>query len=653
MSGSGKKDFMRRPLTASLLFNTPVCLSIACILMTSSPADAKATHKKAAVLASLQPTADVSLPIVPFSADAFVDTNQTTTSVQTALPRTKKRLIDISFIYACGATKRAIANFLVQPKKVQPAMATYADTTLLNVYDHSAPIVITVNVKPDADYEVCSSSTPAPQAQHDAAHIEDEEEHNPASVSVETEAAQDKPAMESDAVIAQAENNPAHTSNASVNADEYADAGADDDSTPVDEELAAAIEEMASVDADPASIAVETASAQAGTAVAAALLEPIYSATDNKATPVVSAGPAQSDSGAAASLLAQVDPAVALLEESMGPSVPVVINRSVESFIRYFQTRGRKHFVRWLSRSPAYMSMLQGILRDNGIPTDISYIAFIESGLNPKAKSRAKAVGMWQFIKGTGKKFGLRIDWWIDERMDPEKATLAAAKYFKNLYGEFDSWYLAAAGYNAGEGRVRSAVRKHGTTDFWQLATHKRPLRRETREYVPKYLAAMLIAKDPQGYGFDESELDILAANQYEKVNIPDATDLHVIAEAAGTTAEEIVRLNPELLRWYTPPNYPDYMIKIPIGTKEQFVENFAKIPPQERLVYHTHTVKRGDTLSTIAKKYGTDIKAIAKLNNLKSVKRLKIGETLAIPVPPELAERRKIRAAQTKDRNA
>ncbi len=312
-------------------------------------------------------------------------------------------------------------------------------------------------------------------------------------------------------------------------------------------------------------------------------------------------------------------------------TVPIVVNRNVVSFLNYFQTRGRKYFTKWLERSPDYMVMLQDILREQAVPVDLSYIALIESGLNPKAKSRAKAVGMWQFIKGTAKKFGLRVDWWIDERMDPEKATYAAARYFKTLYGEFGSWYLAAAGYNAGEGRIRGAVRKHRTDDFWELASYKRPLKRETREYVPKYIAAMLIAKDPASFGFDE--MDLSAGRVYDKAPVPAATDLRVIALAAGTTVEEIQRINPELLRWFTPPDYPGYEIKLPSGTREAFLENFSKVPLPERISFHMHKVKRADTISKIAKQYKTDTKAILYLNNMKGARNLRVGSTIAVPV--------------------
>lgn len=313
------------------------------------------------------------------------------------------------------------------------------------------------------------------------------------------------------------------------------------------------------------------------------------------------------------------------------PEVPIVVNQKVESFIKYFQTRGRKHFEKWLARQASYMPEVQRILRENGMPEDLFYIALIESGLNPKAKSRAKAVGMWQFIKGTAKKYGLRVDWWIDERMDPEKATVAAAKYFKNLYGQFGSWYLAAAGYNAGEGRILRAMKKHKTDDFWELTGYKKPLRRETKDYVPKYLAAMLIAKDPASYGFEVETYEESAA--HEKVRVRQATDLKVIAEAAGTTVDEIKRLNPELLRWFTPPDYPDYEIKLPAGSADKFAANISMIPTAERIRFHEHKVRKGDTISGIAKRYGTTANPIMYLNNLKNVKSIRPGTTIIVPV--------------------
>lgn len=329
------------------------------------------------------------------------------------------------------------------------------------------------------------------------------------------------------------------------------------------------------------------------------------------------------------------------------PEIPIVVNKSVQSYIKYFQTRGRKHFERWLDRSQDYMALLRGILRENGLPEDLSYIAFIESGLNPRAKSRAKAVGMWQFIKGTARLYGLRVDWWIDERMDPEKATYAAAKYFKNLYDQFGSWYLAAAGYNAGEGRVRRVVRKHKTEDFWVLASRKRSFARETKNYVPKYLAAMLIAKDPASYGFDAQEDGEGIA--YDKVKVSQATDLRVIADASETSLAEIKRLNPELLRWFTPPNYPDYEIKIPSGKTEVFEENMSKVPPSERVSFLAHKIRRGDTLSRIARRYGTSVKPILYINNMsaRDKRRLRPGTYIMIPVRAKNSKRHKGNVAE------
>ena len=331
----------------------------------------------------------------------------------------------------------------------------------------------------------------------------------------------------------------------------------------------------------------------------------------------------------------EADDALSIATEDMTPAlsgVPVVFNDKVASFVTYFQTRGRKHFERWLSRQPLYMSTITALLREQGLPEDLFYIAFIESGLNPTAKSRAKAVGMWQFIKGTAKNYGLRVDWWIDERLDPEKATVAAGKYLKNLYGQFGSWYLAAAGYNAGEGKIMRAMKKHGTEDFWVLASQRRPLKRETKEYVPKYLAAMMIAKDPEAYGFDVYEGLEPEPLEYDKVVIKHATDLRVIAEAADTTVEEIKILNPELLRWFTPPGAPDYGLRLPKGSAERFYANIGNIPLPERLKFHSHTVRRGDTLSGIAKRYGTSVQPIQYLNNLNGV-RLRPGTTIMIPV--------------------
>lgn len=318
-------------------------------------------------------------------------------------------------------------------------------------------------------------------------------------------------------------------------------------------------------------------------------------------------------------------------EEAITYDVPVVVNDRVELFIKYFQTRGRRYFEKWLARSEMYLPMLKDIFRQSGLPEDLAYLALIESGFNPNAKSRARAVGMWQFMKWTGKKYGLKVDTWIDERRDPEKATWAAARYLKDLYGLFNSWHLAAASYNAGEGRIMRAVKKHNTDDFWVVAKYKRTLKRETRDYIPKYIAAMLIAKEPAKYGFADIEYHPQIA--YGKVSIPGATDVRVIAKACECSVDDIKELNPQLLKWFTPPTGSEYEIKVPKDKVEVFQANFATIPPQERLNFLTHKVKKGETLSLIARKYNASVESILYLNKFKSARNVRAGTEIIVPV--------------------
>lgn len=311
--------------------------------------------------------------------------------------------------------------------------------------------------------------------------------------------------------------------------------------------------------------------------------------------------------------------------------VPVVVNKDVERFIKYFQTRGRKSFTRWLVRSGKYMPMIKEILRENDLPEDLAYLALIESGFNPHARSRANAIGIWQFMLWTGRYNGLRSDWWIDERKDPEKASRAAAKHLGDLYKQFDSWYLAAAGYNAGAGKIRKAIRKNKSRDFWEIAKNRRTLKKETRNYIPKYLAAMIIAKNPEKYGFHNIESALPVA--YEKVPVNAPTDIKVIAKAAGVSLSEIKKLNPELRRWFTPPDYPGYEIRIPKENLERYINNMAQLPKQKRLRFHKHKVRNGDTLSTIAESYRTSVRPIMYLNNLRSKSFIRAGSTLFVPV--------------------
>ncbi len=311
--------------------------------------------------------------------------------------------------------------------------------------------------------------------------------------------------------------------------------------------------------------------------------------------------------------------------------IPIVINAKVEQFIQYFQTTAKHHFSNWLARSEKYIPFMRGHLKESGLPEDLVYLALIESGFNPYAYSRSKASGPWQFIYLTGKRYGLKVNWWVDERRDPEKSTIAAAKYLKDLYDMFECWYLAAAGYNAGERKIATAMKRYRTEDFWELAKY-RYLKQETKDYVPQMIAAALIAKDPESYGF--TDIEYQEPLQYEKVRVPELTDLLLIAKACETSVEEVKDLNPELLRWCTPPNSPDYEIKIPFGKKELFLKNFGILQPIEKTQFRTHSVKKGESFQLIARLYRVDLEPMLEINRLNKTSRLPSGMELLIPIP-------------------
>ena len=314
--------------------------------------------------------------------------------------------------------------------------------------------------------------------------------------------------------------------------------------------------------------------------------------------------------------------------------IPLTLNGQVEYFIRFFQTSGRKSFTRWLSRSERYIPMMKEVLKKNGLPEDLVYLAMIESGFTPHAVSVASAVGPWQFISGTGKRYDLRIDHWIDERRDPLKSTVAAALYLKELYAMFNNdWYLAAAGYNAGENKILRAIDRYNTRDFWEISKGAY-LKRETKEYVPKLLAAAIIAKEPARYGF--ADVAYLPPIEFDTVTIPSRTDLEVVAKLINADYQIVKELNPELRRWCTPPNYLDYELKIPLGKKKSFDLAYAQLPKEqrftERVVYTRYRAKRKDTLASIASRYGTTPQALAEVNRLKVTSKVR-GRTLLVPV--------------------
>jgi membrane-bound lytic murein transglycosylase D len=314
--------------------------------------------------------------------------------------------------------------------------------------------------------------------------------------------------------------------------------------------------------------------------------------------------------------------------------IPLTLNSKVEYFLYYFQTSGKTSFSKWLSRSARYIPMMKDILKREGMPEDLVYVAMIESGFQMHARSWAIAVGPWQFISETGRRYDLRIDQWIDERKNPVKATTAAALYLKELYGMFKcDWYLATAGYNAGENKILRAISMYNTNDFWEISRGSY-LKPETKEYVPKLLAAAIIAKDPARYGF--TDIAYLTPIEYDTVTIPSRTNLDLAAKLSGTTYESIKELNPDLRHWCTPPNYPDYLLKIPKGSKQHFEAEYLKVPEDqrftERVLYSRYQARSKDSLKSVARRFNTSPATLAELNGLNAKSRI-AGKSLLVPV--------------------
>ena len=328
-----------------------------------------------------------------------------------------------------------------------------------------------------------------------------------------------------------------------------------------------------------------------------------------------------------------IDPAVRAKAEAelrqTRSDLPLVMNDQVASFVNYFSAgKGRGAMELGLERAGLYHDMISRVLREEGVPQDLIYLAQAESGFHPLALSRAGARGMWQFMAGRASGYGLQRSWWVDERQDPEKATRAAARHLKDLYNQFGDWYLAMAAYNSGPGTVQRAVERTGYADFWELY-RRNVLPGETRNYVPIILAVTIVAKNPAQYGFNLSP-ETPPAVDVVKVNY--AVDLRLVAECIDTSVAVLQDLNPSLLRMTTPKD-AEFDLRVPAGTGERFQAAIAAIPPEMRTQWRYHKVQSGETLSQVAQRYHTNARAIAQANNLDEDAVLQKDAKLIIPI--------------------
>lgn len=284
-------------------------------------------------------------------------------------------------------------------------------------------------------------------------------------------------------------------------------------------------------------------------------------------------------------------------DQTLKIDVPVAKNKQVKAYLVYFSTERKNTIRNYLARSTRYLPMIREVFQEYGLPEDLAYLAMIESGFNPHAYSHAHACGMWQFIQGTGRRYGLAINSYVDERRDPVKSTHAAAKYLLDLYKQFGSWYLAAASYNCGENRVQRELDGSNHKNFWDLSSNQR-LPNETQNYVPQMIAATIIAKNPERFGF--KNVPYQPRLQYDVVKVDEPTSLEAAAIACQVPAEEIALLNPELRKGVTPPGQTHYVLKVPKNTKDLFVRNIqmARAEVPARASAPVQTVKKSDQRS-------------------------------------------------------
>ena len=314
--------------------------------------------------------------------------------------------------------------------------------------------------------------------------------------------------------------------------------------------------------------------------------------------------------------------------KSTHSDLPLMMTDQVAGYISYFSNRGRGIFERAFARSGRYHDMMVSILKEEGVPQDLIYLAQAESGFHPLAVSRVGARGIWQFMGSRARGYGLLHSMWVDDRQDPEKSTRAAARHLRDLYAQFGDWYLAMAAYNSGPGTVQAAVRRTGYADFWELY-HRNVLPKETRNYVPIILAMTIVSKNLSQYGFDDVSMDEPVAYDSVTVNYP--VDLRLVAECVDATPAQLQELNPSLLR-LTTPRVGTFSLHLPLGTKDQYQTAIAAIPPDMRLWWRYHKVQPGDTLASLARSYRVTAKSISTANHLDSTE-LEADAKIVIPM--------------------
>ena len=313
-------------------------------------------------------------------------------------------------------------------------------------------------------------------------------------------------------------------------------------------------------------------------------------------------------------------------------TVPMTMNRLVESTMQTLLKTPDRHLIHWLERADTYFPMIEQIFREEGIPDELKYLAMIESGLNPKARSWARAVGMWQFVAGTGRAYGLEINAWVDDRMDPEKSTRAAAKHLKDLYARYGDWHIAMAGYNCSPRCIRRAINRaksdgHAVPTYWDMYRY---LPRETRGYVPMYVATSFIISNPNA--FDLKQVKPGPAYEYQLIPVQGMLSLREIADLAGTDLSTMRALNPSLRRSTLPPSTGLFYLKIPVGSTDQFYAAYDALPESVKQPAGEYVVRRGDTLGEIGTRYGVSVSRLMQKNGLRST-RIQIGQRLVVPL--------------------